>query len=114
MKLFVEAFDLNADGRISFEEFKGVLCKLRERCKSEAGKACEYKSYNKLMEDRFKHKRIQHEVPDKYKAPITFNQSVGFHSRELEQMGIEVVTTHRIKQCNETKYAAEMVRTGFI
>ena len=82
VKLFVEAFDLNADGKISFEEFKAVLCKLRERCKSESSKATEYKSYNKLMEDRFKHKRIQHELPDKFKAPVTFNQSIGFHSKE--------------------------------
>ena len=72
VKLFIEAFDLNADGKVSFDEFKGVLTKLRERCQKDS-KAKEYTSYNKLMEDRFKHKRIKHDLPDKYKNPVTFN-----------------------------------------
>ena len=114
VKLFLEAFDLNKNGKISFEEFCTVLEQLREKCKTDSTKAKEYTSYNKLITDRFKHKRIEGEVGDKFKSPMTFGQTCGFGVKDDSQLKIAVVTDHRIKQCPETKYAAEMVRTGFI
>ncbi len=49
---------------------------------SKSGNAKEYTSFTKMKEDRFKHKRMQNEVQDKYKVPITFNQSIGFHHKD--------------------------------
>ena len=78
VKLFMESFDLNNDGKISLEEFKSVLEKLREKCKRDSGKACEYTSHQKMKEDRFKHRRIALEPAEKFKAPMTSNQTFGF------------------------------------
>ena len=73
VKLFIDTFDLNSDGKISYEEFVNVLDKLREKCKKESGKACEYKSAQKMKEDRFKHRRIAMDPSEKFKAPFTSN-----------------------------------------
>ena len=47
-----------------------------------AGGAKEYKSFIKMKEDRFKHKRMDHEVQDEYKLPMTYNQSIGFYTKD--------------------------------
>ena len=67
-----------------------------------------------MKEDRFKHKRMEHDVNDKFKNPVTFNQSIGFHSKDASQLSIAKTVNHGIKLCNETKYADEMIRTAFI
>ena len=114
VELFMEAFDLNSDGKISLEEFVTVLDKMREKCKTAPNKAVEYDSHWKMTQDRFKHSRIKYELPEKFKAPVTSNQTFGFHTTDEKMMKIPTVTEHRIKQCEITKYAAELVRTGFI
>ena len=38
----------------------------------------EYTSHQKMMGDRLKHVRMNRELEDKYKEPLTFNKSVGF------------------------------------
>jgi hypothetical protein len=35
-----------------------------------------------MKEDRFKHKRVNNELQDKYKVPLTYNQSVGFRHND--------------------------------
>ena len=44
--------------------------------KKDSGK--EYKSFNKMHADRYKHIRMGNELEDKYKVPLTFNRSIGF------------------------------------
>ena len=58
VKLFMDAFDLNKDGRVTLDEFKSVLIHIKETCKKDTKKACEYTSHLKMKEDRFKHKRM--------------------------------------------------------
>ena len=56
--LFMEEFDLNNDGKLTFEEFRKAILSLREKTNEQAKNAKEYTSYNKMMEHRFKHKRM--------------------------------------------------------
>jgi hypothetical protein len=80
--VFMEEFDTNHDGRISWEEFKAALERMKQRVNEKAYRAKEYTSFNKLKEDRFKHKRMNVELQDKYKVPVTFNQTVGFYNKD--------------------------------
>ena len=60
--MFMEEFDTNQDGRISWEEFQAALTRLRDRVNSKAEGAKEYKSWNKMRDDRYKHRRMNGEL----------------------------------------------------
>ena len=66
-----------------------------------------------MREDRFKHRRLNGEVTDKYKLPMTSNQKNGFYLKDEQQQEIAKMTRYPVRKCQETKYADEMVRTGF-
>ena len=72
---------------------------------NKAKRAKEYQSFEKLREDRVKHKRMDNELVDKYKAPLTFGQSVGFLSKDPRQQEISQDLKRPKNKCNETKYA---------
>ena len=78
VKMFMEEFDANHDGKVSLEEFKNALHRMRKNLDSKSGAAKEYTSYNKMAADRYKHTRMAAGLEDKYKVPVTFNQSIGF------------------------------------
>ena len=65
-----------------------------------------------MRDDRFKHRRMNGELQDKYKQPITFNQTVGFHHSDPQQKEISITDRKPIVKCPETKYAEEMIKTG--
>ena len=46
---------------------------MREKLAEKDGAAKEYKSFNKMAHDRFKHIRMDKGLEDKYKVPLTFN-----------------------------------------
>ena len=60
--MFMEEFDLNQDGRVTMEEFKCALTRMREKMNKKAEAGREYTSALQMREDRFKHKRVQGEV----------------------------------------------------
>jgi hypothetical protein len=84
----MEEFDTNHDGRVSWTEFQEAMLRLKDKVNNKAAGAKEYKSFNKMKEDRFKHKRMENELQDKYKVPLTFNQSVGF--RVNDQISVDI------------------------
>ena len=45
--------------------------------------------------------------------PLTFNQSFGFKVNDPRAQDIVQMERHPIVKCPETKYADEMIRTGF-
>ena len=53
------------------------------------------------------------EVDQKYKVPLTFNQSIGFRVTDERHKEIMKMERHPINKCDETKYAEEMIKTGF-
>ena len=74
----MDYFDANHDGKISMDEFKAALTTMRKDLGKKDDAGCEYKSYTKMMDDRYKNRRMGNELEEKYKVPLTFNQSIGF------------------------------------
>ena len=66
-----------------------------------------------MIGDRYKHVRMQGKTEEKYKVPVTFNQSFGFKVDDPRAKDLVKMDRHPIRKCPETKYADEMVKTGF-
>ena len=82
VKMFMEEFDLNQDGRVTLDEFKLALTRMRQKMDEKASQGREYTSALQMREDRFKHKRMQGDVTGKYKLPMTSNQRTGFYNSD--------------------------------
>jgi len=113
VKMFMEEFDLNDDGKVTLDEFKCALTRMREKINQKAQQGREYTSNLQMRQDRFKHRRIQGEVTEKFKLPMTSNQRNGFYVNDQQQQEIAKGARFPVRKCPETKYADEMVRTGF-
>ena len=110
--MFHEEVPFDQDGRVSWEEFRNTLDRLKSKMAQKTTNAKEYTSFNKMKADRFKHKRMGNELQDKYKLPVTFNQSVGFYHNDEIGKEISKQPKYPINKCPETKYAEEMIKTG--
>merc|ERR1712070_736573 len=64
VKMFMEDFDANHDGKISLEEFKAALTRMRASLAGKDGAAKEYTSFNKMDGHRYKHIRMAKGVED--------------------------------------------------
>ena len=113
IKMFMDEFDTNKDGKVSMEEFKAALGRMRAQLDTKKDVGKEYTSYNKMTADRFKHSRMGNELEHKYKVPLTFNQSIGFKVEDPRNKDLIKCERHPINKCPETKYAEEMIKTGF-
>jgi len=76
----MDEFDLNNDGRVTMEEFKSALTRMRQKMDEKAQQGREYGSNKQMREDRFKHKRMNGDVTGKYKLPMTSAQRNGFYN----------------------------------
>lgn len=85
VKMFMEEFDLNNDGKVTIDEFKSSLIRMREKMNGKADKGREYSSNLEMRQDRVKHRRLNGEVTDKYKLPMTSNQKNGFYLQDNQQ-----------------------------
>ncbi len=86
---------------------------MRANLEKKNGVGKEYTSWNKLNGDRYKHVRMNNNIEDKYKLPLTFNQSIGFKVSDPRNKDLIKMERHPICKCPETKYAEEMIKTGF-
>ena len=66
-----------------------------------------------MRSNRYKHVRMDNNLEDKYKVPLTFNQSIGFKVEDPRNKDLIKCERHPINKCPETKYAEEMIKTGF-
>ena len=73
VKMFMEDFDANHDGKVSYEEFCAALQRIRSELSKKDDAAKEYTSYEKMRSDRYKHTRMNENLETKYKVPLTFN-----------------------------------------
>ena len=67
-----------------------------------------------MRSDLFKHIRMTTDLQEKYKLPMTSSQTYGFLSKDEQQLEISKMVSFPIHQCPETKYADEMIKTGFL
>mmetsp|Transcript_23127 Transcript_23127/g.20522 ORF Transcript_23127/g.20522 Transcript_23127/m.20522 type:complete len:168 (+) Transcript_23127:16-519(+) len=94
VELFMSEFDINADGKVSWEEFKLSMERIKTKMDKKAEGAKEYQSFEELKSDLAKHRRPKVEVQEKYKAPMTFNQSVGFKVNDKIEKEIMKMDTY--------------------
>ena len=113
IKMFMEDFDQNHDGKVSLDEFKAGLTRMRKQLEGKNDVAKEYTSWTKMSGDRYKHIRMNDNVESKYKVPLTFSQSIGFRVTDERNKELIKMERHPINKCDETKYAEEMIKTGF-
>ena len=114
VQLFMTNFDTNQDGKVTWEEFSACLGKIKETVGKNANTAKEYTSWEKMRADRYKHVRMGEELQGKYKVPMTGSQTIGFYHKDDLQKEITKQVNYPIHKCPETKYADEMIRTGFL
>ena len=94
VELFMKEFDTNEDGKVSWEEFVSSMERIKEKVNKKADEGKEYTSQEEFLLDRTKHKRMRGELQDKYKAPMTFNQSVGFNVNDEKAKEIMKMDTY--------------------
>jgi len=109
MGLFVKEFRLGDDdgGDIAWEDFQVGLGVIRELLGGVAKNATEYSSFSDLRDEWYKHTRNRKDPMDKFKAPMTTSQMVGWHEEEVYNERFPK------KSCDETKYADEFVRSNW-
>mmetsp|Transcript_84986 Transcript_84986/g.177620 ORF Transcript_84986/g.177620 Transcript_84986/m.177620 type:complete len:178 (-) Transcript_84986:296-829(-) len=104
MGLFVSAMGLDEDGQLSWDDFEAGCDHIRDTLQGVSKHATEYTSVADLKDDVMKHRRMKRDPMEKYKAPMTESQAIGWHEEE--------VFNERFPKssCAETKYADEMVK----
>jgi hypothetical protein len=108
----MDQFDANKDGKVTWTEFRDALVVMKDNANNKAKQAKEYSSYTQMKDDKFKHKRMNVDLQQKYKVPLTFNQSVGFRHADEISKDISKQVRRPINKCHETKYAEAMIKTG--
>ena len=78
-----------------------------------AKKAKEFTSFEEFKNARIKHKRMDVEIQDKYKGPMTYNQSIGFKHNDPKEKEIMEMDAYPKNKWSETKFAEAMIKTGF-
>mmetsp|Transcript_79429 Transcript_79429/g.184318 ORF Transcript_79429/g.184318 Transcript_79429/m.184318 type:complete len:178 (-) Transcript_79429:125-658(-) len=108
MTLFVDELMLDQDteATIGWETMEAALDRIRENLMFISKNATEYTSVDDLKSDMTKHRRMMKDPMDKYKAPMTEAQSIGWHEEEVFNERFPK------KSCEETRYADEMVKAG--
>merc|ERR1719362_2671198 len=108
MALFVSTLGLDEGegGSLSWIDIEAGLDEIREHLHRVSKNATEYTSHKDLTDDIVKHRRMMKDPMDKFKAPMTESQGIGWHEEE--------VFNERFPKssCAETRYADEMVKSG--
>merc|ERR1719162_1347925 len=84
VEMFMEKFDLNQDGKVTIQEFRSVLTKMRTEVAEKGKVAQQFTSAAAMKEQRFEHKRMTDDVTDKYKLPMTSAQTSGFYVKDKQ------------------------------
>jgi hypothetical protein len=113
VEMFMQEFDENRDGRISWQEFEQTLGKIVEDLENKAKRASSHKSYEEMTFKRRKHIRGEVQPSETYKKPLTHGQGYGFfdYGKVRKQPTATQATFYRAR-CPETKYADDLIAGG--
>lgn len=105
---FLNRFPL--DGKIEKGAFLANISQVRaETGRIEAASSTEFSSSLEYKDDLHKHKRLQYGPTEKYRKDQLESHKIGWRaSTDIEK---EMDSAPR-KNCEETKYAAEMIKSG--
>ena len=111
--MFMNEFDENHDGRISWPEFEATLTKIVSDLENKAKSASAARSYEDLTFKRRKHIRNDIKPHDVYKKPLTHGQGYGFFEYDNVRKQ-PTATEHNFNRtrCAETKYADDLIAGG--
>lgn len=105
MGLFVSTFDLEADGMLDWAEIEVGLDHIRTMLSRVSKNATEFQSHEDMQAELKKHTRMRKDPMDKYKAPMTEAQSIGWHEEEVFNERFPKTS------CAETRYVDSMVKS---
>mmetsp|Transcript_42290 Transcript_42290/g.72853 ORF Transcript_42290/g.72853 Transcript_42290/m.72853 type:complete len:187 (+) Transcript_42290:101-661(+) len=112
--MFLMKFDQNYDGKISWDEFRSTLETIRaeleereQQRENGVGIGSEFKSNQDFHASLRKHQRMDRNPNQKYHTPLTATQEIGFKNEEFQPEPRAAK-----KSCEETLYAAELVKAG--
>ena len=57
VEMFMKEFDVNQDGKVSWDEFINSMDRIKGKMDQKATEAREYTSHLKMTEDKFRHSR---------------------------------------------------------
>ena len=104
--MFMQEFDANQDGRISWEEFEGALDRIVNSLDQKAQQAAENSSYTNWNYKNKKHIRTNINPTEKYIRPVTWGQRYGFFDHQKVREMPEATRQSFFRTgCAETKYA---------
>mgnify|MGYP006280924461 CR=1 FL=1 len=113
VEMFMQEFDTNQDGRISWEEFCGALRRLISSLEEKSKKASEVKSFEDWNFMRRKHIRPQGHPHEKFRSPVTSSQVHGFFDdTKVRKDPTATKTNFNRTRCDETKYADTLISGG--
>lgn len=113
VEMFMEEFDANRDGRVTWEEFVSALHTILADLESRAKRAREITSFEDLTFRRRKHIRTSIAPHEVYIRPLTYGQDYGFFDYEkARSLPTATQKTFYKNSCEETKYADNLISGG--
>eukprot|EP00928_Gymnodinium_smaydae_P067773 TRINITY_DN5076_c2_g1_i1.p2 TRINITY_DN5076_c2_g1~~TRINITY_DN5076_c2_g1_i1.p2 ORF type:complete len:200 (-),score=59.87 TRINITY_DN5076_c2_g1_i1:165-695(-) len=106
MGIFVNQFAIDEPGELTWDELVEGMNQIRETLDGVSKNAAEFTSYGDMRDERFKHTRMRKDPMDKYKAPMTDSQTIGWHEEEVFNERFAKTS------CEETRYADAMTKCG--
>ena len=111
--MFMLEFDLNQDGRITWEEFSSSLQRIISDLEAKAQRAHGSKSYEEWTFKRRKHIRGEINPHEVYIRPLTYGQGYGFFNYDkVRKEPTSTLSTFYRARCPETKYADSLIAGG--
>ena len=113
VEMFMQEFDTNHDGKITWNEFEDTLNKILADLENKAKRASDNKSYEEITFKRRKHIRSNVNPHEAYIRPLTYGQGYGFfnYDKVRKEPTASQANFYRAR-CEETKYADSLIAGG--
>ena len=114
LQLFYDFSGKKLEDELSLEELMITLNRIRKFLNERAGKAKNYKSFEKYYFDHYHHRTAASDPNIVFRSPATKGMNYGFY--EFDNTNNKKVNNvyRPLKKCPETKYAEELVKSKHI